>query len=584
MAISIPPEESLELFPVLVGVTGHRDLIDDVSMISQLKGSITEEFRQLKSNYPDCPIILVTGLAEGADRLAVNAVRELEIADIKYAAVLPMPKSEYEKDFNDAKSLLEFRELWQKAEYKIELPILDTRGRPLSAWTVVDRNLQYEQLGLYLATNCHVLIALWDGIDSAKPGGTAYVVNMRLGEKLPHNPALVLQQKTKSIGCVTHILTPRKSNPRINGIPFESKILPEGNSPVARERANVYEKILQNIQDANRDIINQATKYKAKIEESIGYIIENPLPASADDRLDDYIFKYGIMDSLAIRFKSYRFWMLKVFFGLILAAFIWFELHVEICQEINPVWVVGYPAFFGAAAILYLVIKKRRLDEKHEDYRVIAEALRVQIYWRLAGMNCCVENHCIPKQIGELSWIRLALFGWNVPHVSPAPVSPPEINYVQSAWVKGQGIWYADKSGEFNRLVNKRAMYVMILMIVSVVIALLLIPMSLLKQEISHDLFEIISIALIVLTGTTLVSAAVLHGYTEKQALAEQSKQYEHMGHIFLTSYSDIECLHDAGYVSDVTEKLFILGKEALTEHCDWLIMHRARPLEVTPI
>jgi hypothetical protein len=77
------------------------------------------------------------------------------------------------------------------------------------------------------------------------------------------------------------------------------------------------------------------------------------------------------------------------------------------------------------------------------------------------------------------------------------------------------------------------------------------------------------------------VFGALLHGYTEKQALSEHVKQYDRMSVLFANAKQrlgealDSESLHEARLL------LRELGREALAENGDWVLLHRQRPLEI---
>jgi hypothetical protein len=52
------------------------------------------------------------------------------------------------------------------------------------------------------------------------------------------------------------------------------------------------------------------------------------------------------------------------------------------------------------------------LSDKYQDYRALAEGMRVQFYWRLAGLKLSVADHYLRKQRSELDWICSAIRVW----------------------------------------------------------------------------------------------------------------------------------------------------------------------------
>jgi hypothetical protein len=48
-------------------------------------------------------------------------------------------------------------------------------------------------------------------------------------------------------------------------------------------------------------------------------------------------------------------------------------------------------------------------ERRRFDYRALAEGLRVQIYWSLAGVSHCVASHYMQRQRSEMDWIRYVI-------------------------------------------------------------------------------------------------------------------------------------------------------------------------------
>ena len=73
--------------------------------------------------------------------------------------------------------------------------------------------------------------------------------------------------------------------------------------------------------------------------------------------------------------------------------------------------------FLGASVFASYWIRKDVEEEdyqnKHQDYRALAEALRIQFFWHVAGVPAKVVDHYLRKQRGALEWIRNALRAWD---------------------------------------------------------------------------------------------------------------------------------------------------------------------------
>ena len=164
-----------------VGITGHRDLLN--SEIKIYKKQIKEYLQDLK-NRTKKRILLVSPLADGADRIFIDVGRQL---GMEYQVVLPMPIHLYSKDFSE-ESLSEFNSLLIRAKNYFSIDIVKGYSEEDIADYGEARDKQYFAIGKYLADKCDALVALWDGKYNQKVGGTADVVAYRksLGKDIFH--------------------------------------------------------------------------------------------------------------------------------------------------------------------------------------------------------------------------------------------------------------------------------------------------------------------------------------------------------------------------------------------------------------
>ncbi len=170
--------------PLIIGVTGHRDLRAEDT--PRIEGAVRSEFERLEQLYPTTPFVLLSALAEGADRLVAKVALE---QGMRLIAVLPMPISVYETDF-DEPSRKEFYSLLQAAEHFFELPLMDGLQSEDVAEHGKGRAMQYARVGAHLSAHSTILLALWDGIHLNKMGGTSQVVRFKLeGIPTPFAPA-----------------------------------------------------------------------------------------------------------------------------------------------------------------------------------------------------------------------------------------------------------------------------------------------------------------------------------------------------------------------------------------------------------
>jgi len=165
--------------PLVIGVTGHRNI---GARSRTLAGLVRAECTRLRKDWRGRKFVILSPLAEGADRLVARIA--MDVLDARLVVPLPLPLDDpdgYQKDF--PASVKEFERLLAKAADVVPGP-LRSRGGKWRAYTEA-RNRQYAWAGAYVAERADVLFALWDGKPARGTGGTAQIVRWYLGGKVP---------------------------------------------------------------------------------------------------------------------------------------------------------------------------------------------------------------------------------------------------------------------------------------------------------------------------------------------------------------------------------------------------------------
>ena len=152
---------------VAIGVTGHRDLND----IDLIRTDVDRALGDVCAQWRDRALVLVTSLAEGADRLVARIA--IDRYNARLVVVLPLPTTEYEQDFRVDESHREFREL------------LASAAEIVAALPSPSRDAAYEQAARMILDRSDFLIAIWDGQPSRGRGGTADVVALAHARDVP---------------------------------------------------------------------------------------------------------------------------------------------------------------------------------------------------------------------------------------------------------------------------------------------------------------------------------------------------------------------------------------------------------------
>ena len=153
-----------------IGITGHR--LDKLAPgdLDALRARLAALFVALEAacirRGTGAAPRIVSGLAEGADRLAVEAAPDHWQLD----ALLPLPRDEYRRDF-----LAEGEETSRSSRaFDAHLAAAATLREPEEADP--DRDAAYAALGQTLIRDIDCLVAVWDGRKPRGPGGTAAVL------------------------------------------------------------------------------------------------------------------------------------------------------------------------------------------------------------------------------------------------------------------------------------------------------------------------------------------------------------------------------------------------------------------------
>jgi len=576
--------EKSQLIPLYIGITGHRDIRSEDK--KTLKEKIKDFILFNQKLCPNTPIVILTPLAEGADRIAATAAIECKV---EFIAVLPMPIEEYMLDFTTPESTEEFNHLLARAFKIIELPIQD--GTTLSeVQTITEkRNEQYYLNGLFIARHCHTLIALWDGTNSGKKGGTSDVVRIKkfgIPGKYEDKSKRLHHLQT---GPIYHIITPRISNTLLD-IPFTKKIsYPEHLGKDELEAAKNDEQMLKDIDSFNSDILKYSTRLKPVVKKSSSYLTNNYFGNYNQQLLESIADKHAITSELATLFQKKRYRALKVLLALVVLSFLFLHINAEFFH--NPLILLLYPITMGIGAVWFLLARNKKYEHKHEDYRALSEAYRVQYFLLASGKKDNVSDQYLKRHRGELEWViytlrTTSLFEWNSNESVASNVldSQKAFCFLKKYWVENQLDYFNKSAVKHNNSSKKWESWASRSFISAIVSAFLLSLISLNTELLSSDfktLEKFIHSTLALFTSVFLVLAAALHGYSDKMVFTEQSRNYQQMAQLFnLANIKLIHALEDNNMI-EAHEIITELAQEALIENGDWLLLHRSRPLEI---
>ena len=176
----VPADAAAATRPLIVGVTGHRDLVPDE--IPGIELAFRKLLEDLSQRFPDRPLQVMSPLAEGADRIVALIAEDL---GIELIVPLPMPENLYARDFESSRSWAEFGRLLRYASERTTLPLAPGSSEDAIADYGEERNRQYAEVGAWIAARCDALVAIWDGKTLDDIGGTGHAVMFRRDGEMP---------------------------------------------------------------------------------------------------------------------------------------------------------------------------------------------------------------------------------------------------------------------------------------------------------------------------------------------------------------------------------------------------------------
>lgn len=548
---------------LVIGLTGHRKLRQ--ADIPALQASVRAFLLDLQARHPELPLVLLSPLAEGSDQLATQVALDL---GVRVIAPLPLPLDLYRDDFDDPESLQQLQQQVAQVEV-LELPLARGSTRASVSMPGPARDRQYAQVGIFVSRHCHVLLALWDGDESTEVGGTAHVVRFHLQgtqrDEVERRHAAATLMGPDRENIVYHLTAARQGDAR----PAD----PQGRWLTDDEGLEASPEL----PDVFAQLFDRHTAFNIDMRKYTVQIAAQPQDSTAAEQCPVWqVFRAA--DWLARTYQNRVARVLLTTYVLVALMGFTFFAYTDVFS--NDLVIYGFLLFFMTGMGVTAMASRRAWQRKYLDYRTLAEGLRVQSYWRRAGIvnagtSAFAQENFLQKQDVELGWIRNVMRGASLDGMlAPAVADAAEVDAVIREWIGtpdsgGQLAYYTDASKRRSLLHHRAERLGRICIGLGVALSVLLALMA--RQFDAHFKRVLVSVM-----GFLSVAAAVHEAYVHKKADKELIRQYRFMQRIFVSA----QRMLDGG--ADLEERkriLFALGEAALTEHAEWTLMHRERPL-----
>jgi hypothetical protein len=336
-----------------------------------------------------------------------------------------------------------------------------------------------------------------------------------------------------------------------------------------------YDLMLDRLGEFSRDLQRRQEAVQTSARSLLEASPELPLPSGAEfaDRL------YAMADWMAVHYQRKFSRGLFLSYALAVAMGVVFIIYSEFIEQ----WplAVLFMALFIVGFAFHAVGERREWHRKYLDYRALAEGLRVQVYWNLAGVvksrsAAFAYDNFLQKQDVDLAWIRHVMRSASLRRDRNQVPDPRWVPWVIDQWVgdreagAGQLGYYAAKSRIRSATYRRTERFGQIALWGGIAMAGFLAVFA-------TRLSDTQAVVLLILMGVLPLLAGIRDAYSHKKADKELIKQYRFMAEIFGNARRLLDGNENIEFQRRV---LKAVGDAALEEHAEWLLMHRERPLE----
>lgn len=566
------PDELNNAIPFVVGMSGHRDPRN----ISDVSKRCKQVFEYINSNSLSTPKILLSGMADGADQIAVKAALE---ADWQVIAVLPMPREEYLNDFDEL-GQERLKKLLDSCMQIIELPLV--QAEQIDPDVLEPRQQQYRNLGAFMIRHSQLMVLCWDGDDSlqASPGGT-----LEVGRNCKKGVESDGESRLQPLRTVDTILVPTA---RVSGPESAAKEETQYDL-ISRKRNKRWSSTLHLINKFNESgRVKNTTLQKQKKQSKKWLLGGEVLTSKLCEELGPQLEVYAQADVISISQQSKRNKIVLLVIGILFLALFAQSVYGEVSMALSYL-AIHVVLLLTSWGVYYHFFKIKQLDTSYLDYRALAEGLRVQIFWRLHGLRNCVSRHYLHDYNREIYWISEAISNLRLRCGDHADTDKHTQGLVRQYWIKGQRDYFigqlASKPGKAHehklkeRKANKLIKFFLGLGIFLTIITLVMHYFNLEGHQFIH-VMTAANNSLSVWLNYLLLSATLSFGlsagiamYAEVQGYENRAASYLLIGQQFDTALIKYDAAQGNSKMKDAV--VLEIGKEALAENENWLAAHR---------
>jgi hypothetical protein len=230
------------------------------------------------------------------------------------------------------------------------------------------------------------------------------------------------------------------------------------------------------------------------------------------------------------------------------------------------------------AGIIYFFSRITKYHTKYLYNRTLAEALRIQFYWNIAGINRNVSSFILRIHRKEFTWIEHILSSVYGINYNNKPITAAAINHLTINWIKNQADFFETS---IRKMIKKLTHYQLISNIAFIIAFTLLFSIFFLEQfYIKNNIMNLLQ----VVVGSLLSVFALIRAFIKMKGYDQLLNQYELMNVLYQKAEikingTDFTIPETEEQLAWLKELFFIIGKEALIENGNWyLILKEKEP------
>lgn len=197
-------------------------------------------------------------------------------------------------------------------------------------------------------------------------------------------------------------------------------------------------------------------------------------------------------------------------------------------------------------------------------------------------MQESVADHYLSKQKGDLDWIRNGIRAVNVStsdmQPKPAVIDRSVYDLALQYWVNHQRDYFQMTSSHDHSMTAWKERLVLRLFVFGLMSSIILAIVVLLHVFEQNTKARAVLLMVAVLAP---VGAGLWEGFVDKMAFADQAKQYHRMHGVFARASKRLTTYLERNSYLEANDIIRELGREALAENADWVVLHRSRPVEL---